>query len=665
MKNSYLFHLLLVVFMLHHGTDHSFSQHIGLHELPTARKFIFKSLEKKILPGNSKETAHNGSVLTEDVIGNLAVVSLYYQNACYTDGRYNNNNYSIEKGIISDVSAEIQWEAYKVFGPTHKATQFLASQHNIYFKFAAKVDYAVYVFENSVLKKVAEVMAADVNADGFTKINGQTISNLKGDITYVFLSSKTNINGTSQGVSGLEGLKLNETILGDVYQINYTIPGNPFDTRTNADNKNRHFFSFPIAGGKTGVIWQDMVDLSIHQSIIESDVMKFQTFELPNPNRGYLAAASGNEKCEAFYVTIFETNGKPVDMMVSKYSTITKSFLKTSVDVSKTGANFFSHQQEVASLEFSRDRLLLMIARTMHKSSDGLNHQGGIALLFDAINLSLLKNYGQTSGHSFGNVITANSKSEFIGMDLGDNYPRGIHMHMFGEYKQSALVYTFKTQHGTTENCYGIKNYPYYPEISTSSNKFYKWSNDNMTYTELGGILEAVDGYLVSFLGEPDKYGKSLNSALAGKDCSRNVGFVKVKTKFYETSSNIFLSTGISESGGFYDFGGSWREQINTGVVWLTSYQNPKEGTAKYLKSVKLNDKSFLLLWEFWNNDAYKNTLAIETDQNGKPINSTIDLGTSVRLDGRNEMVVKGNQLLIFSGNSVDKKLTVTFIELK
>ena len=154
MKNSYLFHLLLVVFMLHHGTDHSFSQHIGLHELPTARKFIFKSLEKKILPGNSKETAHNGSVLTEDVIGNLAVVSLYYQNACYTDGRYNNNNYSIEKGIISDESAEIQWEAYKVFGPTHKATQFLASQHNIYFKFAAKVDYALYVFENSVYEKV-------------------------------------------------------------------------------------------------------------------------------------------------------------------------------------------------------------------------------------------------------------------------------------------------------------------------------------------------------------------------------------------------------------------------------------------------------------------------------------------------------------------------------
>jgi hypothetical protein len=645
--------------------DYSFSQHIGLNDLSEVRKLSFKPTEKKILPGNSQETAPNESVLAEDVIGNLAVVSLYYQNACYTDGKYNNNNYPIEKGVISDGSSEIQWEAYKVFGPTHKATQFLASQHNIYFMFTAKVDYAVYIFENSVLKKVAEVKAADVKVGGFTKINGQTISNLKSDITYVFLPSKTNVNGTTQLASNLDGLKLNETILGDVYQVNYTVPGNPFDNQTNSNSDNRHFFGFPIQGGKTGVIWQDMVNMSLYLSIIESDVKKFQTVELPNPNRGFLAAATGNEKGEAYYVTIFETNAKPVDMMVSKYSTMTKSFLKTSVDVSKSGANFFSYQQEVASLQFSKDRLLLMIARRTHKSSDGLNHQGGIALLFETGNMSLLKNYGQTSGHSFDNVITANSKGEFIGMDLGDNYPRGIHMHAFGDYMQSALVYTFKTQHGTSANCYGIKNYPYYPEISTSSNKFYKWSNDNMTYTELGGILEATDGYLVSFLGEPDKYGKSLNCSLAGKDCSRNVGFVKVKTKFYETSSNIFLSSGISESGGFYDFGGSWTEQRNTGVVWLTAYQNPQEGTAKYLKSVKLNDESFLFLWEFWINDTYRNTLALRTDQNGKPINSTIDLGTSVRLDRRNEMVVKGNQLLIFSGNSVDKKLTVTFIELQ
>ncbi len=34
----------------------------------------------------------------------------------------------------------------------------------------------------------------------------------------------------------------------------------------------------------------------------------------------------------------------------------------------------------------------------------------------------------QTSGHSFGNSITLSSAGDFVGIDLGDNYPRGINM---------------------------------------------------------------------------------------------------------------------------------------------------------------------------------------------------------------------------------------------
>ena len=101
------------------------------------------------------------------------------------------------------------------------------------------------------------------------------------------------------------------------------------------------------------------------------------------------------------------------------------------------------------------------------------------------------------------------------------------------------------------------------------------------------------------------------------------------------------------------------------GVVWLTAYKNPKESTAKYLKTVKLKDGNFLFMWEIWANDAYKNTVALKTDQNGKPIGSLVDLGNAVRLDRRNELLVEGNQVLIFSGNAIDNKLNVTFIELK
>lgn len=70
-----------------------------------------------------------------------------------------------------------------------------------------------------------------------------------------------------------------------------------------------------------------------------------------------------------------------------------------------------------------------MFSKKMFKHTDGLNHQQGLAAVIDKTSLALLNNHGQTSGHSFANYIMVNSKGEFIGMDLGDNYPRGIHLH--------------------------------------------------------------------------------------------------------------------------------------------------------------------------------------------------------------------------------------------
>jgi len=658
--------ILAVSFSLLVGTSVCWSQHSGLSELSSVQKLSFVSSERKILPGHSIETAPNGGVNKEDVIGNLAVVSLFYQNFCYIDGKYNNNNYEVERGVISNESGNISFEAYKVHDPTHKATNFLASKHNLYYRFATKEDYFVYAIENNEFKKIAEVKAESIKLSSFTKINNLPVSELIGSSIYVIVPSKTMVKGTQSTASGMDGNMMNTTSIATIYRASYTVPGSPFDNMTDPNKTNRCFFSFSMNENKTGIIWQDQKDLSVHLTIIQQDIKKFQTVELPNPNRGFLAAAAGNAKGEAFYLTVFESSTAPVNMILSKYTTASKIHLKTKIDVSKTGMNVFSYHQEVASLHFSNNQLLLLLARTMHKSADGLNHQGGIAIRFDANKISLMNDYGQTSGHSFDNFIMSNSKGEFIGMDLGDNYPRGVHLHKFEDgFMHSRLVYSFKTRHSTKSNCYGIKNYPYYPEISSASQKFYKWSNDNETYTELGSILEASDGYLVSFLGEPDKLGKSLNCAEAGTNCSRNVGFVKVKSNFYESDIDMFLSRGITENGGFYNFKGLWTKQQNTGVVWLTAYKNPNESTAKYLKSVKLKDGNFLFLWELWSGETYKNTLALKTDQSGKPIGTVVELGRSVRLDRRNEVLLEGNQILIFSGNSLESKLNVTFIEIK
>ena len=93
---------------------------------------------------------------------------------------------------------------------------------------------------------------------------------------------------------------------------------------------------------------------------------------------------------------------------------------------------------------------------------------------------------GQTSGHSFGDCLTITEDGKFTGMDLGDNYPRGINFWAFTrDSKEMNLIYQFKTFHGREAVSPAGATYDKYAEISAGGQTFYKWSNDNQVYTEL------------------------------------------------------------------------------------------------------------------------------------------------------------------------------------
>lgn len=116
----------------------------------------------------------------------------------------------------------------------------------------------------------------------------------------------------------------------------------------------------------------------------------------------------------------------------------------------------------------------------MFKKGDGINHQQGLAAILDKTSLALVKNHGQTSGHSFSNYILVDSTGQFIGMDLGDNAPRGIHLHnLTSSTINSNIVYGFKTKHMTFAAGSAGATYDKYKEISDANTTFYKWSNDN------------------------------------------------------------------------------------------------------------------------------------------------------------------------------------------
>lgn len=80
------------------------------------------------------------NIKPEDCFDTLGVVSLYYQNACYTDGNYNNNDWKIEKGDVAGI------KAYRIHPPTGKFKNFLASKHCISFNLPDKASYKLYKF---------------------------------------------------------------------------------------------------------------------------------------------------------------------------------------------------------------------------------------------------------------------------------------------------------------------------------------------------------------------------------------------------------------------------------------------------------------------------------------------------------------------------------------
>jgi hypothetical protein len=189
------------------------------------------------------------------------------------------------------------------------------------------------------------------------------------------------------------------------------------------------------------------------------------------------------------------------------------------------------------------------LTRTMTMGDDGLNHQGSWVTIFDATTLEPICKGEQTAGHSFGIGAGLSADGKFVDVDLGDNYPRGIIAHLDGK---PMIVYSFKTLHGCEEVSPAGVSYPLYKEISSKDKSFYKWSNDNNTYTELASpaFNEVDDGFVFFFLGESP----ALDNSKAGAEyynSPRNIGFTKISKDLEKK-----LSPGGMEKGGLFDFGG-------------------------------------------------------------------------------------------------------------
>ncbi len=688
--------------------------------LPDLAVFTFTARESKILQGNSTELntdgwGCDGVIGSMDTIDRLALVSLFYQNGCYTDGQYNHNNYFVECGTVSDAAGQSRFQAYTIHEPAHKASQFLASEHAVYYRFPTCEDYTVYRFSGGNFSTILNVSAARIDTSSFIKLDELTASRVSGSVTYLFVpaaqrvSVYAELNSEIEG-GGVEGGRIKSTDLGDLLKYRYRINGTLFDTRSGFDygpdtwknrySSQRHFFPV-MEEGELGVVWQDTSDTSIHLTWLGNGLVNPVNISLRNTRAEILVAAVGDEIGSIYYLTIQGGDGSEDDgseddaseddaseddasetkaartATLYKMSSSGGTVISSILDTSRSGLNIVSFSDSItytADLKYSNGLLGFMLGRKMHRSSDGLNHQGGIAVVFDAANLSLLKNHGQTSGHSFGNVLCVNADGKFVGIDLGDNYPRGINLHRFDTTDLiSRVVYTFKTAHGTIPaNPAGV-TYPLYSAISGTETTYYQWSNDNNTYTELGGVIEGNSGYTVVFSGE-QLNGESLANNLVGEllNVPRNIGLVQVISNFQQkdwsdpanvVTDDLVLSSGPSETAGFYTFNGDWEEQRNTGVICLTDYSDLSTENVSRLKTARLIDGTILLLWEKWTQTSYVNTYAMKIDEDGTRLSSIVELGSHVRLNRRDDPCLIDNSVYLFAGEGSGNTLELIVLE--
>ena len=457
---------------------------------------------------------------------------------------------------------------------------------------------------------------------------------------------------------GVDHAKISSSAVGTIYRyrydVNCAIPNSYY-------SKSRNYFLFQLPNAEAGCIWQDEQE-NIYFTRIFSNLTQFSNIKLAAASGSQLMAATGDEKGNLYYLGIVEKGAGKNTVTLYKSDKDGKAVAQKIHDSSKPGLNIWSFGDEMADLEYMDGHLAFIFSRRMFDHGDGLNHQGAIALTFDASTLEIKKKLGQTSSHSFDNYLSHTKDGKmFLALDLGDNYPRGVHLHKFTAdgNRQSRVVYTYKTQHGTRPGYNDSFKHPPYPEISDKI-KYYKWSNDNQTYSELGAVVEVNDGYMVFFTGEPSPQGKSLDNSRAGSNAdARNVGFVKVH-KDFEAGQDAILSKGIVETGGFYDFGGHWNRQSNAGVVWLTKYKTGT-GYAKKLKATLLPEGNVLLAWE---KQGGTNCM-LKIDANGKPLTEIVETQTDMDLGRRDDPVIIGKKVLFPMGNPPEKKLEMMVVELK
>jgi hypothetical protein len=230
----------------------------------------------------------------------------------------------------------------------------------------------------------------------------------------------------------------------------------------------------------------------------------------------------------------------------------------------------------------------------------------------------------------------------------------------------SRLVYTFKTAHSTRPK----DGMPVYDEISGDSQTFYKWSNDNAVYTELGGLVEGKKDYFIVFATDQGLDGRVLDNGRAFRSCDdpRNLALVRVVKDFGHAPGGSEVSNSLmaslprktkTETGGYYDFSGRWHKQRIVGVTWLTNYASGEEAHAPQL--LKRANGNVLVIWE--KTGDVLGLRAMELKPDGKVVVPEFVLPFTTKLNRQDRVLNISSRTYILAGDRGGSQQRLFFVK--
>ncbi len=381
---------------------------------------------------------------------------------------------------------------------------------------------------------------------------------------------------------------------------------------------------------EAGVLVQDASGVRVVWSDLDAGVDRSVALKaLPNAQ---LLCGASDALGNVYYLMVEARGGAPAPKaMLYLSSSEGRPLKEAALDTARDKLDVWDCGGEVGSMAIGRSAGCLLLPRRMHTAADGLNHQGAIGVTF-SLDLAKHQSVGSTSSHSHGNALVATAGGEFLGVDLGDNYPRGVNLHRIsGVTKTSRVVFTYKAAHETTPG----NGKPVYEAISGGGRTYYQWSNDNNTYTELGGVLEGRAATIVIVATERSPEGLVLDNRRVGSGDARDLAMFRV-VKGFNRSTSIddllaYPGTGSKpEVGGYFDYGGRWAPQRVVGVLWLTQHAEGESAHAPQLFHHR--DGAITILWEKTGGSGGASLYATRVDETGKSLGAAVRLDSDLRL---------------------------------